>query len=75
MTEGIADYEAARELARQQGEVAVECRVLARLAVAHWSIGHSVEGLALAHEVEAKAQALGDRDLALQASVVVGAAY
>ena len=72
MTEGIADYAAARELARQQGNVAAECRVLARLAVAHWSIGHSAEGLALAHEVEAKARALGDRSLAFQASVVVG---
>ena len=46
--------------------------MLGRLAVAHWSIGNSAEGLALAHEVEAKAQALGDRVLALQASVVVG---
>jgi len=72
MAEGIADYEAALELTRQQGEVATECRVLAHLALAQWGIGNRAEGLALAHEAEAKAQALGDRALALQASVVVG---
>jgi tetratricopeptide (TPR) repeat protein len=72
MAEGIADYDTALELARQQGEVATECRVLVRLALAYWSVGHGTKGLALAHEAVAKAQALGDPALALQASMVVG---
>jgi predicted ATPase/class 3 adenylate cyclase len=72
MAEGIADYEAALEPARQSGHVQAECRILARLALAQWGIGNRAEGLALAHEVEAKARALGDRSLALQAAIVVG---
>jgi predicted ATPase/class 3 adenylate cyclase len=72
MQEGIADYKAALELLRQQGNVAAECRVRARLALAHWGVGDRAEGLALAHEAEAQARALSDRSLALQAAVVVG---
>jgi predicted ATPase/class 3 adenylate cyclase len=72
ITEGIADYEAALDQAREHGEIAAECRLLAQLASTQWSVGHSAHGLALAHEAEAKAAALGDRALALQASIVVG---
>ena len=72
ITEGIADYEAALVLAREHGEVTAECHLLAQLASAHWSVGHSAEGLARAREAEAQAVALGDQTLALQASIVVG---
>ena len=72
MQEGIADYEAALEVLRQTERGAAECDVLSRLAWAYWASGESNQGLALAREAEAKANALGDRALALQASVVVG---
>ena len=69
--EGIGDYEAALELLRQTDRVAAECNVLSRLAWAYWASGQSTRGLALAREAEAKANALGDRALALRASAVV----
>ncbi|MFN8597515.1 MAG: adenylate/guanylate cyclase domain-containing protein [Anaerolineae bacterium] len=72
MTDAIGDFDAALALAREHGDGAAECRLLTQLASAYWSVGHSVEGLARAHEAEAKAAALGDQSLALQASIVIG---